>query len=172
MNHVMQRIAMPALICTAAALWLACPAAARAADEPRAALESPQPTLLNPTMHSKEGFKPLPPWPSNMVIWGDKYHAWRDVFGGEFTIGLYEASDGKVTLVDQPYDELVQVVRGECILTPKGGGPRRFRVGDVFVVPKGFSGTWEGRKRFRELVVVETKAYNRAMAEYFGPDKH
>ena len=31
--------------------------------------------------------------------------------------------------------------------------------GDSLVVPKGFSGTWEMIGNFRELVVIEKKAY-------------
>jgi uncharacterized cupin superfamily protein len=130
------------------------------------------PMPMNPAMRSSEGFKALPPWPSSMVKWGDRHHAWRTLYVGEVTVGLYEASDGLVTLADQPYDEVVHVVRGECILTPDGGKPQRYKAGDVFIVPKGYSGSWEGRRHFREFIVIETNAYNRAVAAFFGPDAH
>jgi quinohemoprotein ethanol dehydrogenase len=127
------------------------------------------PLLLNGQMQSTKGFTPLPPWPTSMVKWGDEHHALRTVYSGEFTVDLYEASDGEVEVVDQPYDEFVHVLHGFCTLTPQGGKPQTYQVGDVFVVPKGFTGTWEGRQGFRELIVIETSAYKRAVAAIF-PD--
>ena len=96
----------------------------------------------------------------------------REVYRGEFAVAIYEATDGVVVLTDQPYDELVHVVHGECILTPVGGEPRQFKAGDIFIVPKGFSGSWEGKAGFRELIVVETQAYQRAVAAFFPADAH
>jgi uncharacterized cupin superfamily protein len=145
------------------------PASAAAADKPAS---SKAPIALNDLMKSTGGFKTLPPWPKDMVKWGDKRHAMREVFVGEFAVDIYEASDGLVVLKDQPYDEFVHVVHGECILTPDGGKPRRFKAGDLFIVPKGFSGSWEGRAGFRELIVIETQAYERAVAALFPPDAH
>ncbi len=83
------------------------------------------------------------------------------------TVEIYEGSDEVVDLVDQPYDELVHVIGGECTLTPKGGQPQHFKVGDIFIVPKGFTGTWDARKKFRELISIETNAYNQAGAAVF-----
>jgi uncharacterized cupin superfamily protein len=123
-------------------------------------------------MKSKEGFKRLPPWPKSMVKRGDEYHAMREVYRGEFAVAIYEATDGLVVVTDQPYDELVHVVHGECILTPLGGEPQQFKAGDIFIVPKGFSGNWEGKAGFRELIVVETQAYQRAVAAFFPADAH
>jgi uncharacterized cupin superfamily protein len=145
------------------------PASTAPADK---AVSGKAPIPLNDLMKSRDGFKTLPPWPKDMVKWGDKHHAMREVFVGEFAVDVYEASDGLVALKDQPYDEFVHVVHGECILTPDGGKPMHFKAGDLFIVPKGFSGSWEGRAGFRELIVVETKAYERAVAALFPPDAH
>lgn len=148
-------------------------AAGAAADSaPRASAAGKAPILLNGLMKSKEGFKRLPPWPKSMVKRGDEYHAMREVYRGEFAVAIYEATDGLVVVTDQPYDELVHVVHGECILTPIGGEPLKFKVGDIFIVPKGFSGSWEGKAGFRELIVVETQAYQRAVAALFPADAH
>ena len=130
------------------------------------------PILLNGLMKSKTGFKTLPPWPKSMVKRGDEHHAMREVYVGEFAVAVYEATDGLVVVNDQPYDELVNVVHGECILTPDGGEPQHFKAGDIFIVPKGFTGSWEGKAGFRELIVVETQAYKRAIAAYFPADAH
>jgi hypothetical protein len=123
-------------------------------------------------MKENTGFKTLPPWPKSMVKRGDEHHAMREIYVGEFAVDVYEASDGVVVLKDQPYDELVHVVHGECILTPDAGKAQRFKAGDIFIVPKGFSGSWEGKSGFRELIVVETQAYKRAVAEFFPADSH
>jgi uncharacterized cupin superfamily protein len=144
---------------------------AGAAGEPTSAARK-APILLNGLMKSKTGFKTLPPWPKSMVKRGDEHHAMREVYVGEFAVAVYEATDGLVVLTDQPYDELVNVVHGECILTPNGGEPQRFKAGDIFIVPKGFSGSWEGKAGFRELIVVETQAYKRAVAAFFPADAH
>jgi uncharacterized cupin superfamily protein len=145
------------------------PPSASAAEADKPAF-SKAPIPLNDLMKSPDGFKTLPPWPRDMVKWGDKHHAMREVFVGEFAVDIYEASDGLVVLKDQPYDELVRVVHGECILTPDGGKPMHFKSGDLFIVPKGYSGSWEGRGGFRELIVVETKAYKRAVSAFFPTD--
>jgi uncharacterized cupin superfamily protein len=147
------------------------PAGAGAAAKPASAAGK-APILLNGLMKSKEGFKRLPPWPKSMVKRGDEYHAMREVYRGEFAVAIYEATDGLVVVTDQPYDELVHVVHGECILTPVGGEPQQFKAGDIFIVPKGFSGSWEGKAGFRELIVVETQAYQRAVAAFFPADAH
>jgi uncharacterized cupin superfamily protein len=68
---------------------------------------------------------------------------------------------------DQPYDEFVYVLQGSCVLTAKGGQPRTFEVGDFFIVPKGFTGTWEVRGNYRELIVIETKTYTETMEKWF-----
>ena len=36
----------------------------------------------------------------------------------------------------------------------------QFVAGESLVVPKGFLGTWEMQGNFRELVVIEKKAYD------------
>ncbi|HWG68300.1 MAG TPA: cupin domain-containing protein [Steroidobacteraceae bacterium] len=146
------------------------PPATPAAIPASAAAKAPM--LLNKLMRSRSGFKTLPPWPKSMVKRGDEHHAMREVYVGEFAVSVYEATDGLVVLTDQPYDELVNVVHGECILTPNGGEPQRFKAGDIFIVPKGFSGGWEGKAGFRELIVVETQAYKRAVAAFFPADAH
>jgi uncharacterized cupin superfamily protein len=146
------------------------PPAAHPPENPAAA--GKKPILLNGLMKQNTGFKTLPPWPKSMVKRGDEHHAMREIYVGEFAVDVYEASDGLVVLKDQAYDELVHVVHGECILTPDGGKPQLFKAGDIFIVPKGYSGSWEGKAGFRELIVVETQAYKRAVGEFFPTASH
>jgi uncharacterized cupin superfamily protein len=175
-DRTVNSCAIPAMLLGMLVLQVSGPGSARADQTPAAAeaaksAASPAPVPLNALMKETTGFKTLPPWPKSMVKRGDKHHAMREIYVGEFAVDMYEASDGLVVLTDQPYDELVHVVHGECILTPQGGKPQHFKAGDVFIVPKGFSGSWEGKAGFRELIIVETQAYKRAMGAFF-PDAH
>ena len=65
------------------------------------------------------------------------------------------------------FDEFVQVLNGTSVLTAADGEPQEFTVGDNFVVPKGFTGTWEMRGNFRELIIMEANALAAGM-EKFG----
>ena len=47
-------------------------------------------------------------------------------------------------------------------LTDAKGEVTQYEAGESLVVPKGFVGTWEMQGDFRELVVIEKKAYVRA----------
>jgi hypothetical protein len=58
-----------------------------------------------------------------------------------------------------------------AILIPTGGSPQHFKTGDVFIVPKGFTGTWEARKGYRELMSIETNAYKKATERFFHAGK-
>lgn len=127
---------------------------------------------LTAATRTREGLQPLDPWPREMVIQGAESHSARDLYTGQFVVQIYEGADGIVKVADYPYDEFVHVLHGEAILTPEGGEPQRFVAGDFFIVPKGFTGTWEGRNGFRELILMETKAHTAAWGEMLqaGPE--
>ena len=54
------------------------------------------------------------------------------------------------------------MLEGEIILAHIDGNQQTFQAGDSFLVPKGFLGTWDMTKHFREMIVVETKAMEAA----------
>ncbi|HIG44685.1 MAG TPA: DUF861 domain-containing protein [Gammaproteobacteria bacterium] len=58
-----------------------------------------------------------------------------------------------------PYDEFVVVLEGEVTLTDIDGSAQTYRVGDSFTVPKGWRGTWDMPVKYREMIVVETNAW-------------
>ena len=78
------------------------------------------------------------------------------VHTGNILVSIYEAGPAKVRIDGSHYDEFVQVLMGRLILTPDGGEPTEYKVGDSLVVPKGFTGTWDMPERYRELIVVDT----------------
>ena len=58
------------------------------------------------------------------------------------------------------YDEFVIVLKGELILTDNAGNAVTYKAGEMFMLKKGFLGTWEMTEDYRELIVVDTEAYN------------
>lgn len=103
----------------------------------------------------------LPPWPDEFVLSGTNKHSQMILHEGEFVVVLYE-SEAAVIDVSYPfsYDEYVLVLEGEVILTSKSGDRQRYGVGESFVVPKGWMGTWDMPVKYREKIVVERKAWD------------
>ena len=84
-------------------------------------------------------------------------------YGDQLIVEVYE--DDPATLrFDEPYiyDEFVTVLSGKVIVTADDGVSQEFVAGDTFVVPKGFTGTWQMLGNFRELIVIERQAYEEA----------
>jgi len=52
------------------------------------------------------------------------------------------------------FDEFVLVLNGKLILTEQNGRAQEFRPGDVVILPKGYTGTWEMQGDYRELAIV------------------
>ncbi len=83
------------------------------------------------------------------------------IFEGENTVSVWDAGPAKL-IYDEPfgYDEFVVVLKGTLILTDNEGNQATYGEGDMFMVPKGFTGTWNMTEEYRELIVVDTLAYN------------
>jgi uncharacterized protein len=68
--------------------------------------------------------------------------------------GIWECTPGKAKLT---YDEweFCHIISGECVLTKSGSKKSwRFKKGDAFIIPAGFSGTWETVKKLRKHYVI------------------
>jgi len=103
----------------------------------------------------------LPPWPDGVVITGTNAHGQKVLHEGQLVSALYGAEAALLEVgAPFPYDEYVFVIEGEVILTTKGGSPKTFGAGDSFLVPKGWTGTWDMPVKYREKIIVETKAWN------------
>lgn len=101
-----------------------------------------------------------PPFPVQMVLEGTSEH-WQEVLHqGEFVVAIYEAKPALLDISEPfPYDEFVMVLKGQVTLTHVDGEKQTYKEGETFVVPKGFMGTWDMPKDYREMIVVETKAW-------------
>ena len=102
----------------------------------------------------------IPPWPSEMVLKGTNEHWQKVIHQGDFVVTIYEAQPALIDIsFPYPYDEFVLVLEGEVTLSATDGEKRTYRAGDSFVVPKGFTGTWDMPVKFREMIIIETRAW-------------
>jgi len=137
-------------------------AAASAAEEENT--EAPAPVRLDADKLAGLGLEEFDPFPKEMVLSGHSKHSYHTFFSGdEIVVEVYEAEPAKLKIDEPwPYDEFIYVLSGKLVLTDATGEVTQFVAGQSLVVPKGFLGTWEMQGNFRELVVIEKKAYMRA----------
>ena len=50
------------------------------------------------------------------------------------------------------------MLSGKSVLTDETGNAQTFKAGDLFVVPRGFTGVWEEFGVYRELIVIQEEA--------------
>ena len=103
----------------------------------------------------------IPPWPDELVLSGTNKHWQKILHQGQFVVVVYESEAAVIDVsYPFPYDEYVLVLEGEVILTSTSGERQRYGVGESFVVPKGWTGTWDMPVKYREKIVVERKAWD------------
>jgi uncharacterized cupin superfamily protein len=103
------------------------------------------------------------------VPWDDKTRLskWSHLFTGkELSVSVFESTPKKLGAIghsknrvrNYPYDQFALVLSGKSVLTDEAGNAQTFNAGDLFVVPRGFTGTWEEFGVYRELIVVQEEA--------------
>ena len=102
---------------------------------------------------------PFEPWPEAIRVEPGK-HAMKELFGGEFSVYVYESEPGLLKFADFPFDEFVYVLSGTAVITDASGTSQTFNAGDSFIMPKGFSGTFELQGEYREMFIMETESMN------------
>ena len=116
----------------------------------------------------------IPAWPEEMVLSGTNQHWQRVLHEGEFVVALYEAMPAVIDISEPyPYDEYVRVLEGSVVLTSSQGERQSYEAGDAFLVPVGWTGTWEMPTRFRELIIIDRKGWEAVetmIATLFGAD--
>jgi uncharacterized cupin superfamily protein len=149
----------PSAILLAALLLLA---AVAAAEEGK--IGAPAPVRLDPDKLAGLGLEEYEPFPKEIVLSGRSKHSYHTFFSGkEVVVEVYEAEPAKLKIDEPwPYDEFIYVLSGKLVLTDASGEVTQYVAGESLVVPKGFLGIWEMQGNFRELVVIEKKAYERA----------
>ncbi|MBI1216252.1 MAG: DUF861 domain-containing protein [Alphaproteobacteria bacterium] len=90
------------------------------------------------------------------VISGQPKSAYKLLYSdpsGRFHSGLYECTPGKWH-VSYSEDEFCTLLEGHVVLTNDKGKAQEFSAPDSFLIPSGFSGTWEATTPVRKIFVV------------------
>jgi len=119
--------------------------------------ETPTPKRIDIAEMKSVAVEAMEPWPSNIRNDSHKHGAY-EVFVGEFTMYVYQSDPGTLNFKDYPFDEYVHLLSGTAVLTDADGKAQEFNAGDSFIVPTGFTGSWELRGDYRELFMIETKS--------------
>ena len=128
---------------------------------------APAPVRLDAEKLAGLGLEEYEPFPEEIVLSGRSQHSYHTLFSGEeVVVEVYEAEPAKLKIDEPwPYDEFIYLLSGKLVLTDAKGEVTQYVAGESLVVPKGFLGIWEMQGNFRELVVIEKKAYVRAEGE-------
>lgn len=112
-------------------------------------------------LEGKQGIQPMRPFPMRTDPPGGVPHGEYIFWNGETVVLVYESKEDLTLYLDDPYpfDQFVYVLFGRTILTDRAGHSEEFGVGDSFMLPKGFKGDWQLLDGYRELCVMEGKAY-------------
>ena len=121
---------------------------------------APEVLPLNANELREMKLESTPPFPAEMVLKGKSEHWQRVLHQGEVVVAIYEAKPALIDISDPfPYDEFVLVLEGQVTLTHIYGEKQTYKAGETFLVPKGFLGTWDMPGNYREMIVIETKAW-------------
>lgn len=71
---------------------------------------------------------------------------------GEFNAGVWESEPGQWN-VNYTEHEYCEILQGVSVIRDPQGNARTVRAGDRFVIPAGFSGTWEVLEACRKVYV-------------------
>jgi uncharacterized protein len=86
---------------------------------------------------------------------GDPQMGTKVFFSGHgVEVGVWECTPGGWAIVDRPTTETMMLLGGTVTITPAGGEPVGLSEGDVFVLPRGWSGRWDITETVRKLYVL------------------
>ena len=69
-------------------------------------------------------------------------------------VGVWECTPGGWAINDRPNTETMLLLAGTVTITPVDGEAVELSEGDVFVLPKGWSGRWDITETVRKLYVL------------------
>ena len=99
------------------------------------------------------GLEPL--GPRSGADSGDPQTSGITFFSGHgVEVGVWECTPGGWAIVDRTTTETMLLLAGTVTITPADGEPVALGEGDVFVLPKGWSGRWDITETVRKLYVV------------------
>ena len=122
---------------------------------------SPSPVRMNAENMAGLGLTPIPnDGFTDILVEGELEFTIARLFQGEeLQVVVVESTPAKTDHRNRPleYDEFVLVLNGKLVLTEPDGTKHEFTPGQAFVVPKGYTGTWEQHGTYRELAIIATE---------------
>lgn len=98
--------------------------------------------------------------PAERIVSGDpEQRTWNHYTDptGQFHAGIWQGEPGAWRVrYDAGEEELCTLLEGRVRLTDAEGNVREFAPGASFVVPGGFTGTWENLTRVRKVYAIGT----------------
>lgn len=105
---------------------------------------------------SAEHYRPA----SEKILKGDPEQQVKNHYAspcGQFNAGFWEGAVGQWT-VSYSEHEYCEILQGVSVLRDAHGNAKTVRAGDRFVIPAGFSGTWEVLEPCRKVYVIFEQA--------------
>jgi len=90
------------------------------------------------------------------VLAGDPLQTVRNFYDdptGQFSAGIWEGAVG-TWRINYTEEEFCHLLSGTGVLADAAGASRRFEAGASFVIPAGFTGTWQNLSAARKLYVI------------------
>lgn len=85
---------------------------------------------------------PLTDYINPSAGWSETEYRHFTSISGPATVGYWTGEPGSVSFVAWPYTEVCSILSGRVGVEDTSGRRVEFGAGDVFMVPKGWSGTW------------------------------
>lgn len=129
-------------------------------DSPSNGIAAPGALPLDAAVLRKMELESIAPFPEEIIIDG-KSETWeKTIHKGDVVVAVYEFSPAVIKISEPfPYDEFVLVLEGTVRLSDMDDNTKTYKEGDIFLLPKGWMGTWDMPAKFREMVIIETKAW-------------
>lgn len=105
---------------------------------------------------SAESYRPA----AEKILKGDPQQQVRNHYAspcGQFNTGIWEGEVGQWT-VHYTEHEYCEILQGVSVLRDSDGNAKTVRAGDRFVIPAGFTGTWEVLETCRKVYVIFEQA--------------
>jgi uncharacterized cupin superfamily protein len=100
------------------------------------------------------------PVAEDRVISGKPMQRLNNVFENtkeNFFCGVWESTEGKWNL-EYTEDEFCYIIEGQAIVTDADGHSEEVKQGDAFVIPAGFTGTWETKGKVKKFYSIYEEA--------------
>jgi uncharacterized cupin superfamily protein len=79
--------------------------------------------------------------------------SWKwGVYAGN-KVAFWESEAGVLRSFNYPLDEFSYVLEGSVVMTDADGTRHEFGVGDTFLLPNGWVGTWDMKTHFKKIIV-------------------